>query len=73
MILFNNVIQVLVGPDERLSGQNALCLQFGDGLMGRLTAVERDLLRDLMIADGFLEEAYGGCLISILTQLINDN
>ena len=62
MILLNHVIQVLVGPDERLSGQDAFCLQFGDGLMGRLTAVERDLLRDLMIADRFLEEAYGGRL-----------
>ena len=43
MILLNHVIQVFVGPDERLSGQDALGLQFGDGLMGRLTAVERDL------------------------------
>jgi hypothetical protein len=43
VILLNHVIQVLVGPDERLSGQDALGLQFGDGLMGRLTAVERDL------------------------------
>src|SRR5262245_9286340 len=68
MILLNHVIQVLVGPDERLSGQDALGLQFGDGLMGRLTAVERDLLRDLMIADRFLEEAHGGRLIPILTQ-----
>jgi hypothetical protein len=40
MILLNQVVQVLVGPDERLSGQDALGLQFGDGLMGRLTAVE---------------------------------
>jgi hypothetical protein len=60
MILLNHVIQVLVGPDERLSGQYAFGLQFGDGLMGRLTAVERDLLRDLVITDRFLEEAYGG-------------
>ena len=36
--------------------------------MGRPTAVERDLLGDIMIADRFLEEAYGGRLISILTQ-----
>ena len=36
--------------------------------MGRLTAVERDLLRDLMIADRFLEEAYGSRFIPILTQ-----
>jgi len=28
-----------------LSGQNAFGLQFGDGLMGRLTAAECDLLR----------------------------
>ena len=48
MILLNHVIQVLVGPDERLNGQYAFVLQFGDGLMGRLTAVERDLLRDLI-------------------------
>jgi hypothetical protein len=48
MILLNHVIQVLVGPDERLSGQDAFGLQFGDGLMGRLTAVERDLLRDII-------------------------
>jgi hypothetical protein len=53
MILLNHVIQVLVGPDERLSGQYAFGLQFGDGLMGRLTAVERDLLRDLVITDRF--------------------
>src|SRR5215470_6557770 len=68
MILLNYVIQVLAGPDERLSGQDAFGLQFGDGLIGRLTAVERDLLRDIMIADRLLEEAYGGRLISILTQ-----
>ena len=68
MILLNHVIQVLAGPDERLSGQDALGLQFGDGLMGRLTAVERDLLRSLMTFDRFLEEAYGGRFISILTQ-----
>jgi hypothetical protein len=48
MILLNHVIQVLVGPDESLSGQYAFGLQFGDGLMGRLTAVERDLLRDII-------------------------
>jgi hypothetical protein len=42
--------------------------QFGDGLMGRLTAVECDLLRDIVIADRFLEEAYGGRSIPTLTQ-----
>jgi hypothetical protein len=60
MILLNHVIQVLVGPDERLSGQYAFGLQFGDGLMGRLTAVECDLLRDLIITDRLLEEACDG-------------
>src|SRR5262245_34422019 len=45
VILLNHVVQVLAGPDEPLSGQYAFGLQFGDGLMGRLTAVERDLLR----------------------------
>jgi len=64
MILLNQVIQVLVGPDERLGGQYAFGLQFGDGL----TAVERDLLRDLVITDSFLEEAYGGRFIPVLTQ-----
>jgi len=68
MILLNHVIQVLVGPDERLSGQYAFGLQFGDGLMRRPTAVECDLLRSLMTFDRFLEEAYGGRFISILTQ-----
>src|SRR5262245_28458168 len=68
MILLNHVIQVLVGPDERLSGQDAFGLQFGDGLMRRLTAVERDLLRDIIITDRFVEEAYGGRFISVLTQ-----
>ena len=67
VILLNHVIQVLVGPDESLSGQYAFGLQFGDGLMGRLTAVERDLRRDIMIADRFLEEAYGSRSIPILT------
>ena len=33
MILLNHVIQVLVGPDERLSGQYAFGLQFGDSLL----------------------------------------
>jgi hypothetical protein len=51
-----------------LSGQYAFGLQFGDGLMGRLTAVERDILRDVMIANRFLEETYSGRLIPILTQ-----
>jgi hypothetical protein len=68
MILLNQVIQVLVGPDERLNGQDAFGLQFGDGLMRRLTTIECDLLRDLIIADRFLEEAYGGRFISILIQ-----
>jgi len=68
MILLNHVIQVLAGPDERLSGQYAFGLQFGNGLMGRPTAVECDLLRDIMIADRLLEEAYGGRFIPILTQ-----
>jgi hypothetical protein len=36
--------------------------------MGRLTAVERDFLRDIMIADRLHEEAHGGRLIPILTQ-----
>ena len=66
MILLNQVVQVLVGSDERLSGQDALGPQFGDGLMGRLTAVECDLLWGLMTADRFLEEAYGGRFIQIL-------
>ena len=60
MILLNHVIQVLAGPDERLSGQDAFGLQFGDRLMGRLAAVECDLLRGLIITDRLLEEAYGG-------------
>jgi hypothetical protein len=68
MILLNQVIQVLVSSDGRLSTQYVFCLQLGDRLMGRLTAAERDLLRDLMIADRFLKEAYGGRLIPILTQ-----
>jgi hypothetical protein len=68
VILLNHVIQVLAGPDERLSGQDALGLQFGDGLMGRPTAIECDLLRGLIITDRLLEEAYGGRFISILTQ-----
>jgi hypothetical protein len=68
MILLNHVIQVLVCPDERLSGQEALGLQFGDSLMGRPTAVERDLLRDIMIADRLIEEVHGGRFIPILTQ-----
>ena len=68
MILLNHVIQVLVGPDERLSGQDAFGLQIGDGLMRRPTAVECDLLRGLVITDRLLEEAYGGRMIPILTQ-----
>ncbi len=68
MILLNHVIQVLAGPDERLSGQDALDLQYGDGLMGRLTAVECDLPRSLMISDRLLEEAYGSRFIPILAQ-----
>jgi hypothetical protein len=39
MILLNQVIQLLVGSNERLSGQDAFGLQFGDGLMGRLAAL----------------------------------
>jgi hypothetical protein len=36
--------------------------------MGRLTAVECDLLRGLIITDRFLEEAYGGRFVPIFTQ-----
>ena len=68
MILLNHVIQVLVGADERLSGQYAFGLQFSDGLMGSLTAVERDLLRGLVITDRFFEEAYSGRFIPVFTQ-----
>ena len=68
VILLNQVIQVLAGPDERLSGQDAIGLQFGDGFMGRPTAVECDLLRDIIITDRLLEEAYGGRLIPVLSQ-----
>jgi len=32
VVLLNQVIQGLVGPDQRLSGQYAFGLQFGDGL-----------------------------------------
>jgi hypothetical protein len=60
VILLNQVVQVFIGPDERLSRQDTIGLQFGDGLMGRLTTVECDLLRGLMTADRLLEEAYGG-------------
>jgi hypothetical protein len=51
-----------------LSGQYAFGFQFGDGLMGRPTAVECDLLRDLVIANRLLEEACGGRFITALTQ-----
>jgi len=68
VILLNHVIQVLASPDERLSGQGAFGLQFGDGLMRRPTAIECELLRDLIITDRLLEEAHGGRFISILTQ-----
>src|SRR5262245_59897862 len=68
MILLNHVIQLLAGPDELLSGQYVFGLQFGHGLMVRPTAVECDLLRDIMLADRLLEEAYGGRFIPILTQ-----
>jgi len=60
VILLNQDVQALAGTDERLSGQDAFGLQFGDGLIGRLAAVQCDLLRDIMTADRFLEEAYGG-------------
>jgi hypothetical protein len=63
VILLNHVIQVLADPYERLSGQDAFGLQFGDGLMRRPTAIECDLLRDIMIANRFLEEPYGGRLL----------
>jgi len=53
VILLDQVIQAPMGPDEHLSGQYAFGLQFGDSLMGRPTAVECDLLRDLMTADVF--------------------
>ena len=36
--------------------------------MGRTITVERDLLRDVMIADRFFEEAYSGHFIPILTR-----
>ena len=68
MILLNQIIQVLVGPDERLSGQDAFGLQFCNGLMRRPTAIECDLLRSLIITDRFFEEVYGGRFIPILTQ-----
>ncbi len=47
-----------------MSGQDAFGLQFGNGLMGRPTAIECDLLRSLIITDRFLEEAYGGLSLS---------
>jgi hypothetical protein len=56
MILLNHVIQVLVGPDERFNGQVAIGLQFGDGLMRRPTAVERDLLWSIIITDRFFRD-----------------
>jgi hypothetical protein len=68
VILLKQVIQVFIDLDESLSKRYAFRLQLGDGLMGRLTAVERDLLRDIVIADCFLKEAYGGRFIPILTQ-----
>jgi hypothetical protein len=68
VILLNQVVQVLVGPNERLSGQDALGLQFGDGLMRRLNADECDLLQGLMTANRLLEEAYGGRFIPVFTQ-----
>src|SRR5262249_48142161 len=68
MILFNHVIQVLAGPDERLTGQYTFGLQFSNSLMRRLTAVECDLLRGLIITDRFLEEAYGSLFIAMFTQ-----
>jgi hypothetical protein len=63
VILLNQVIHALAGPNERLSGQDAFGLQFGDGLKGRPAAVECDLLRDLIITDCLFEEAYGGRFI----------
>jgi hypothetical protein len=68
VILLNQVVQALIGPDERLNGQDSLGLQFGDGSMGRPTAVECDLPLGLKTADRFFEEEYGGRLIPILTQ-----
>jgi hypothetical protein len=68
VILLNHVIQVLVGPDECLSVQDAFGLKFDDSLMRRPAAVERDLLRRLVITDRFFEEAYGGRFIPIFTQ-----
>jgi hypothetical protein len=52
VILLNQVIQILVGLDERMSGQDDFGLQFSNGLMGRPTAVECDLLRGLISRDG---------------------
>src|SRR5262245_45002984 len=72
MILLNHEIQLLPGPDERRSGQDAVGLQYGDGVLIRPTAIERDLLRNLVITDRFLEEAYGGRLIPILTKQESD-
>jgi hypothetical protein len=33
VILLNQAVQALIGPDERLNGQDSLGLQFGDDLM----------------------------------------
>jgi hypothetical protein len=53
---------------ECLNPQHRITSLLGDGLMRRPTAVDCDLLRGLIIIDRFLEGAYGGRLISILTQ-----
>ena len=71
VILLNHVIQVLVGPDECLSVQDAFGLQFGDSLMRRPAAVERDLLRRLVTTDRFFEEAYGSRFIPIFSSAGN--
>jgi len=68
MILLNQVIQVLVGPDERLSGQSSFGFQFGNSAVRGFITVECDLLRRLMITDRFPEEANGSRFIAMLTQ-----
>src|SRR5215475_1491984 len=75
----NQVVQVLIGPDERLSGQDALGLQFGDGLMGRLTKTafeERGhLTRELDHADDYPFQdprAQHSCLNAIVIPNYHD-
>jgi hypothetical protein len=69
VVLFNNVIEVLTGAQERIGREDLVLPEFLDCPMRGLVPIQGDLLRRAVTQDSFSEEGLGGRDIPVCAEV----